>query len=184
MRAIEVLHEEHRWIARMLALLQDLVRRALPVGHLDPAATSELLALFAHFADGLHQQREEEVLFPRLLTRARSTEERLTIGRMAADHEKERRHLQGMHANLLGAIYGEPLSLREFAREAELYVELQRRHMIQETTVLLPLAERLLDRRDDDEMVDSFVRLEGDPQALREVLRRIRELCGRLEASP
>ena len=49
-----------------------------------------------------------------------------------------------MRENLLGAVQGEPLCVREFGREADEYMALHRAHMQRESEQLLPLVERLL----------------------------------------
>ena len=177
----DILREEHRWVLRMLDCLERVIALSVQRGQLDSTASVELLSLFAYFADGLHQQREERCLFPRLLTRASSVDERVEIGKLCGDHEQERHLMQGLNENLLGAIYGEPLSLREFAREARAYVELHRQHLAHENLRLLPLAERLLSHEDDESIVQGFRRLESEgPQELRRVFERIQTLSERL----
>src|SRR5262245_23587559 len=99
-----VLREEHRWILRMLQCLERLTLASEREQRLDAACAAELLALFTHFADGLHQEREERHLFPRLLARARSPLERQAIGRLCGEHEEERRVLARITHGLLGAI--------------------------------------------------------------------------------
>src|SRR5262245_52760820 len=124
----EVLREEHRWILRMLQCLERLAGNSEHEGRLDAAGAAELLALFTYFADGLHQEREERYLFPRLLARASSANERVDIGRLCGEHEEERRAMGRMNQALLGAIYGQGRSLVEFRREALRYAALHRDH--------------------------------------------------------
>lgn len=181
MWSTDVLREEHRWILRMLQCLERIAVLAERDGRLDAAGTAELLALFTHFADGLHQEREERYLFPRLLARARSVTERTDIGRLCGEHEEERRALARMSQSLLGAVYGRPTSLREFQREALRYAQLHRSHVLHENQALLPLAEQLLTAEDDEAVMGGFVDLEhGGPQRLKQVFERIRGLCARL----
>jgi hemerythrin-like domain-containing protein len=183
----DVLREEHRWILCMLQSLERLTLASERDQRLDAACAGELLALFTFFADGLHQEREERYLFPRLLARARSPEERMDIGRLCGEHEEERRVMARMNQVLLGAVFGQTQSLREFQRAALRYVAMQRRHLQHENQALLPLAEQLLTREDDEATMQGFVDLEhGSPQKLKQVFERIQYLCGRLgiEAAP
>ncbi len=180
MGTIDVLREEHRWIQRMLACLERLSDESERRGRLDGNA-AELMALFTHFADGLHQDREEVCLFPRLLARARSLAERSDISRLCGQHEEERRAMGRMNGELLGAIFGETRSLRDFQREARLYVDLQRGHLLHENQALLPLAESLLTREDDETVMQGFVSLEHERAVkLKPIFERIRALCSRL----
>jgi len=177
----DVLREEHRWILRMLACLERVGADSEQRGHLDAESAAELMALFTHFADGLHQDREERCLFPRLLTRARDVAERSDIARLCGEHEEERRAMSRMNGELLGAIFGETRSLLDFQREARRYVQLQRGHILHENQVLLPLAELLLTCEDDETVMQGFVRLEHDgPVKLKGIFERIGALCSRL----
>ncbi len=181
MWSTDVLREEHRWILRLLQCLERVVADSELQGRIQPEGAAELMALFTHFADGLHQEREERCLFPRLLTRARSVSERMDIGRLCGEHEQERRILARMGRELLGAIYGDTRSLQEFRREARRYVELQREHLARENRELLPLAEFLLTPEDDEAVTRGFASLEGGgPEGPRRIFQRIETLCTRL----
>jgi len=173
-----VLREEHLWIMRMLQCMERLILDCEREQRLDPSRAAELMALFAHFADGLHQEREERHLFPRLLSRARSPDERMEIGRLCGEHEEERRAMARMCQSLLGAIFGQSRSLREFQRDGLRYVAMQRHHIQHENAALLPLAEQLLTSADDEAVMQGFVELEhASPQKLKQILARIQALC-------
>lgn len=185
MWSTDVLREEHRWILRMLQCLERVSVGAERDGRLDAASASELMALFTYFADGLHQDREERYLFPRLLARARSVAERLEIARLCGEHEQERRAMLRMNQELLGAIYGESRSLRDFEREALRYVALHREHVLHENRAVLPLADSLLTPADDEAVMQGFLCLEHEgPQRLKQIFERIRHLCGHLGIDP
>ena len=86
-----------------------------------------------------------------------------------------------MNHDLLGAIYGEARSLRDFRREALAYAFLQREHVLHENRTLLPLADQLLRPEDDETVMHGFIALEHDgPEALKRVFERIQALCSRL----
>jgi hemerythrin-like domain-containing protein len=177
----DILREEHRWIQRLLQCLEAVSLDSERRGRLEAESTAELLALLTHFADGLHQEREECCLFPRLLARARTVTERTDIGRLCGEHEEERRAMGRLGHELLGAIWGESRSLLDFQREARRYVELQRSHLAHENRELLPLAETLLTPEDDQAVLRGFTALETrGPAELRQVFRRIEALCARL----
>jgi hemerythrin-like domain-containing protein len=185
MWSIDVLREEHRWILVMLACLERVLADSERRGHLEADGASELLSLLTRFVDGLHQEREERHLFPRILLRARSVVERVEIGRLCGAHEEERRALGRMGRELLGAIYGDPRSLADFRREARRYVQLQRAHLAHENRDVLPLAEFLLTPEDDRVIVQGYSDLEPEgPEPLRQVFRRVEALAERLGVPP
>ena len=181
----DVLREEHRWILRMLQCLERVCLDCEQKGRLEAEGTAELMALFTHFADGLHQEREERFLFPRILARARCVNERTDVGRLCGEHEQERQALARMTQELLGAIYGEARSLRGFLMAARRFIELQREHLLHENRELLPLADQLLTAEDDQAVLSGFASLEdlglGDPKR---ILRRIENLSVQLGVVP
>jgi len=180
LEALEVLREEHRWIVRLLDALERVVAHARRSGRLDAQATVEILALFTHFADGLHQRREESCLFPLLLTRARDVEERLALARLCGQHERERVALRTLCERLLGAIYGAPHDLRVFLHEAEAFLALHRGHVAEEERQLLPHAERLLTAEDDEHLLAGFAALEREGPDPEWIGRRVLGVCERL----
>ena len=183
MQTTKILLEEHVWIRRLLECLEKLAGDSSETGTVDAEASAELLLLFQEFADGWHQEGEEQYLFPRLLARS-SAEEGAVIRGLLKEHESEVQLMLSMRSNLLGAEHGESLSLREFVRQAREYVELQRKHMAKETAVVLPLAERLLTAADDQAIMEGIDGLlSGGPQARERVFERVRGLCERLEVS-
>lgn len=180
MQSIEVLGREHHWIRHMLDCLDKLVERCEMTGRLDANTAPELLALFDYFADGMHQMKEERFLITRLLHRA-DVSQKGYIGTLLGDHERERRRMQSMRSNLLGAVYGEPLCVREFVGQARTYSELHRKHMAHENVVLLPMATKLLDEEDDRMILEGFRRLEeSSPRTTKEVFGYVEGVCKRL----
>lgn len=162
MRSIDLLRQDHDCIARVLNAFQRLLENGARAGRLESSCALELLTLLGHFADGLHQRREEQALFPRLLARASTVQERLFVGRLAAEHEQDREHFAVMQSTLLGATYGHRMALQDFLRAASRYLDLQRHHMARENALLLPLAESLLTAEDDDWLLRAFASMDAD----------------------
>jgi hemerythrin-like domain-containing protein len=180
MQAIQILDEEHFWIARMLDCLQSIAEGQKETGELDSGSAEELMELFETFADGSHQKKEEQHLFPRLHMHVASKEEALIQG-LASDHKSEVGHMIRMRSTLESAIHGDATSRREFARAAEEFLSLERAHMNKEMHVLYPLARRLLTMEDDKAIVKAFEKLEiSGPAAQERTKARISALCVRL----
>ena len=71
-RAVEVLAEEHRSIACVLDGLERLLRRNVRGEAFDGETAAEILEYLEQVVGGSHQEREEQVVFPRLLERTTS----------------------------------------------------------------------------------------------------------------
>jgi hemerythrin-like domain-containing protein len=160
-RAVEILRADHRCIGALLDAFERVLAASRARAQPLDARAAELLALLRFYADGLHQQREEACLLPRLLARARSVEQRLALGRMCGEHEQERLALRALGQTLLGAIWGSASDLADFQRVAGVFVRDHRRHLLDEERELLPLAERLLEPEDDEAVLAGFAALEG-----------------------
>ncbi len=179
MKTIDTLQREHEWIGWMAECLESLLVRARREARL-PAEAYDLLSLYESFADGRHQDKEEQVLFRELLSAA-DDRDRQVLERLLREHEAERQHMAAMRANALGAVNAEPHSLVEFDRAASEYLALHHAHMRREATVLFPMAARLLDADADERMLREFRRIEGgatDPHALREQILTLRHRVG------
>ncbi len=179
MKSIDLLEREHLWIGWMAESLEAIVGRAQSDGIL-PAEAYDLIMLYEVFADGRHQDKEEQVLFPSLLDAA-DEHERGLLERLLHDHETERSCMASMRSNVLGAVYGEPGCVREFVRDAREYLDLHHAHMMRESEIVFPLAERLFTAEDDRRCVEQFETIEGgadDPHGMREQILHLRQRIG------
>lgn len=161
MQATAILKEEHDVIERVLAMLESVVSaanrgRPLPV---DFARWS--IGFFRQFADGCHHHKEEEALFPLLVKRG-LPKEGGPVGVMLSEHELGRRLIGQMSA----ALDESPPNSRCFADAAAQYVSLLRQHIWKENNVLFQMAERLLSRADDAQLLASYQQTETHATAL------------------
>lgn len=182
--ALEVLREEHRRIASLLDLLECLCDDGRRTGRIEAGPAAELLALFVHFADGLHQEREETCLFTRLFARVHTVAQRQALGRLCGEHEHERRALRVLVESLLGAIYGRSGDLARFLDESTAFVRLHRRHLAEETRELLPLAEEVLTSADDELLLELYRGLERGAPGPDVLDARVRALAQHLRPTP
>ena len=154
-----MLADEHELLERLLSWLEALLARARKRDELDASSMASLVAFFEAMVDGLHQDKEEHILFPGL--RQRATPEILEkVELLFREHQDERRRLEAMRASLEGAAYGEPISLDTFLISARAYLELQREHLRAENDWLLPLIESVLTDEDDQRLSAGFRGLE------------------------
>ena len=122
MWAVETLAEEHRAIAFVLASLEQLLQETLNTDSLDVEAAVEILEYLERVADGSHQDKEEQVLFPKLLERT-SAGARRSVAQLLRDHVHGRRVLEELRANLEGAAYGDALSRDSFVFHGHAYAK-------------------------------------------------------------
>lgn len=182
MKTVEILAEEHRLLTRVLTCLEWLLEETAECDSLDAEVAAKIIDYLEHYADACHQDKEEEVLFPRLIQSA-PAERGGFFRELLGDHESEREQLRDLRQSLQSAVDGDSLSRDIFVLRARAYVDLQRFHIQQEDQILLPLAEEYLGRADDAEMLVDFRRIERrhfgpepcDPQ---EVVDAIGELLG------
>lgn len=159
MKTLQALARDHRVLHDLLDRLELELDLCVAHGDVDAECVDRLVDYFEREVDGLHQDKEERVLLPRLLRRA-PEEDAATLRALAHDHALERRCLEAMRRQIEGAAYGDPGSLAAFVRAGRAYVEHQRRHSDWEQRAIFPLAERILTPRDDRAMLAGLKRLE------------------------
>lgn len=159
MRAIRTLCEEHQALREVLCALERILDCQLEHDRLEADLALDVLQWLERCIDGLHQDREELGLFPRLVERA-SDPAREVLGELMRWHEEERRRLGEMRERIEGAAYGDGFCRDAFTVAARAYIEIQRRHSTVEDARLLPLAERVLTPGDDALILAEYERLE------------------------
>jgi hemerythrin-like domain-containing protein len=136
--ATAILRHEHEAIVLALRILAEIDRHA--IAH-DPVERQDLQALvdfLAEFADTCHHGKEEQLLFPRLAQTGNPQVQHM-IERLLPEHARGRHWIAKMRQAL------QPLRSEAFHDAARGYAQLLLAHIEQENTVLLPMAERLLD---------------------------------------
>lgn len=159
MKALHQLTLEHAAIGALIARFEAEIQEAVRTGEADAEAIDRLLGFFEREVDGHHQDKEEEVLLPRLLARAEGEDLRL-LRSLRDDHARQRKLLAHMRNQVEGVTYGEPNSLAILVRDAGRYVRHQREHSTWEQRTLFTLARRLLGPSDDRALLIGFRRLD------------------------
>jgi hemerythrin-like domain-containing protein len=159
MRAIQILCDEHEALREVLDALELVLDGQRVDDQLDGELAFDALQWFERFVDGLHQDREELGLFPRLEQRA-PEETRRVLEELMRWHSDERRRLEEMRAQIEGAARGDPWSRDLFTDAARAYIEVQRKHSQVEDARLIPLARSVLTPEDDDLILAEYERLE------------------------
>jgi hemerythrin-like domain-containing protein len=161
MHTTEILKGEHRLHSRLLDALEALVDRAASPTDLDGSLVRRLLAFFDLYVDGLHQEKEERALFPQLIGRIGHLEVP-EVERLEAHHQRDRRLLVNLRNLVESSVPTDPERAETFVTGARAYVALQRRHMLEEDSRLIPLALETLTFADDRAVRAGFRRLERE----------------------
>jgi hemerythrin-like domain-containing protein len=149
--ATDILRDEHQVILRALLSVETAARRLGAGGALPEGMWTGMISWLRAFADRNHHAKEEKALFPAMI-KAGVPAEGGPIAVMLEEHAEGRALLATMYA-------GEPI---DQAAAAHRYIRLLRDHIDKENDVLFPLANALLDERDQAEVSREFANLEAE----------------------
>ncbi len=159
MKALQVLTREHAAIAACCARFEAEIDGIIGRCEVDAEALDRLLYFFEVQVDGHHQEKEERIFLPRLLSRAAAEDVR-ALRALLDDHGEQRKLLAEMRNQIEGVTYGEPNSLAVLVRAAQRYLRAQREHSTWEQAVLFSRAQHILGPRDDRAILNGFRRLD------------------------
>ena len=161
MTPTQVLKDEHEGILSMLGVFEKILGTmaspaSIPAQHLD-----DILDFFKEFIDTCHHGKEERFLFP-ALQKAGVSREGGPIGVMLEEHEAGRKYVRQMR-DIKKKLSDElPNASDEFAGTARLYIDLLRSHIQKENMVLFQMADKVLSKKEQDQLVEQFDRLEKE----------------------
>ncbi len=139
------LRAEHERVRLAVACLDTLAAQVLDGRALVREDALDVLRYLELAVDRMHQDKEERVLFPALL-RTNHLAER--ICGLICDHDAERRVLARLQRAMGDTCDENARGSRFFALLAQEYCRAEAAHAEVEDTVLLPLADELIDPRD------------------------------------
>ena len=152
---LKIIRDEHRALAAMLRSLSMLLAEHRRHGTLpDFVVLRAMLFYIDEFPERLHHDKESALLFPML--RRRSDDAAGVLDRLDREHAQGEHAIRQLeHALLAFEVLGE--SRREaFEQAVQSYVEFYLAHMRVEEREVLPLAERVLQPEDWQELDAAF----------------------------
>ena len=175
--ALALLKDEHRSMAAVIHALQFLVRRMEQGKPAPPDLIKAIVQYLTHFPEHLHHPAEDRFIFAPL--RARTSEAAEVLDLLEKEHAespiREKRLLGAMQA--LNAQSADAIG--QFDRVVQDYANFYWAHMMREETIVLPLAERLLNAGDWEAAAKGF-EANADPmfggdtaQDFKDLFRRI-----------
>jgi hemerythrin-like domain-containing protein len=138
-RAIELIKNEHRALARMLGAMQALIARYRDAGgELNFELFDAMLRYIENVPDRLHHPKEDQVLFPALVRRA--SEGKKLVGELERDHARGEPMITALRGAFHAFSYGTVNGLNQLATAVDEFAEFYWDHMSREEQQLLPLA--------------------------------------------
>jgi hemerythrin-like domain-containing protein len=152
--ATDVLRREHRDIALVARVAEELLYRRATDTKVGIREMPAMTNYFLRFADYLHHAKEEAVLFPAIL---RHDANQLSIlDTLLTDHQ----HLRAILSRLVHAVEdGDPAAYFDALQG---YLILVRSHMRHENEELLPQADRLIPREEQEALAGQLILLQTE----------------------
>ena len=161
MKATDELRKEHEGILLMLHILEAVSQKIQQGDRIDPGDLDNMVEFLSVFADKCHHGKEEDFLFPTLEASGIPSKGG-PIGVMLEEHKIGRSLIAKLKESVNLYRSGEEKAPAEFTAAAGEYIELLRQHINKENNILFPMADRVLDFSKDDDLFNSFEKLEKD----------------------
>lgn len=145
MIGITILVDEHKNILNFTNILEERLVYALETGKIDTDYFRKCIRFIRQYADGHHHQKEEGLLFEKMMEELGEVAEKLVRGGMLVEHDLSR-FTVGEWERALAAYDEDPTALNklDILSHGMAYVYLLRRHATKEDDVLYPFAEKNL----------------------------------------
>jgi DUF438 domain-containing protein len=152
----ELLVGEHEMIERAMGVLRGELEKVDAAAH-DPWTLQRAIDFLLEFGDRIHNQKEEQVLFPLMVERG--IPESGPIRVMLMEHEAERTLLQDMFAQADTLAQMPPEARAEYRRRGFEYLTIRAEHIWKENDVLYPMGRRVFSEEDGRYLVGEFQRI-------------------------
>jgi hemerythrin-like domain-containing protein len=156
-RVTHILKAEHRVIEQVLDCLEMIAQKARSDGRIERDSASEVVRFLRGFADACHHGKEEDRLFPAMVSKGVPGDVG-PVGVMLAEHDQGRAAVREMDA-LVSVDGGDP---EAFATVALGFVELLRDHILKEDNILFPMADSVLSEDDQSALLGEFEYVESE----------------------
>ncbi|MFO0761946.1 MAG: hemerythrin domain-containing protein [Byssovorax sp.] len=153
MKSTDILVEEHNVILKALAVLGALADRASRGEPVDRAPVERLVTFFREFADRFHHAKEENELFPFMVS-CGMPRNAGPIAVMLHEHEQGRA-LVGKIADAASKLDSSD-GRGQFADAAHGFEDLLTHHIMKENEILFPMGARLMNAEADDRLMVAF----------------------------
>jgi hemerythrin-like domain-containing protein len=161
MRPTEILVKEHDAILVMLEILRAVSTRLEKKEHVESEHLPQIVEFIQVFADKCHHGKEESLLF-KSMVKAGLPEKGGPVSVMLSEHGMGRDFVRNMDAAASAFAKGDKSAADRFAQNARGYVSLLSQHIQKENNVLFPMADRVIPREEQSQLIDDFERVETE----------------------
>lgn len=180
MNPTQVLMEEHRLIERVLTSLERATNRLGRGEDVYMRFFAGTAYFIKGFVDDCHHRKEEQVLFPALVSKGFSKDTG-PIALLIEEHEVGRHLTQAMKQALEKYMGGDEKASENVVKNAMEYVKLMRQHIHKEDSKLFPVVNKAIPADQQQEMYAIFTQVEYDRDG-EELQAKYHGLVERLES--
>lgn len=180
MNAIDIMMEEHRYIERMLLVVRKACYRLLKGEEVNYDDFNLMIKFIRNYADGHHHNKEEIMLFNRMVENLGALGEKTIKNGMLVEHDLGRFHVKALDEALVNLKNGNEEAKLDVISNAVSYASLLERHINKEDNVIYKFAQRELNK-EVLEMIDvECVNYENENTSVKdENIKILKELEGK-----
>ena len=157
----KILEAEHRLVLEVADAADAECRHIEATGTVRADLAGDMIGFFRYFADGLHDPKEEDLLYARCHRRG-MTDQDEPLEQMLGEHEWCRGKLDGMEQTLERIDTNDRAAALDFAGRLSEYVEVVRCHIQVEEDVFFDTAQHYLTQQDRKELTEEFEAVHWD----------------------
>lgn len=146
MSAIELMKNEHEYIKRMLSVVRNMCMEFIDNDKLEYEDFLNVIDFIRNFADGHHHNKEEIILFNRMVDNIDTIGEKLITHGMLVEHDLGRLYISNLEKSLEQFKLGYYEAKLDIIANAVSYTNLLSSHIDKEDRVIFEFANRELDR--------------------------------------
>ncbi|NTV91453.1 MAG: hemerythrin domain-containing protein [Clostridiales bacterium] len=156
MDGINHLIEEHVLLRRMLTAIRKMCYDSVKKNRIDFEDFEKMMEFVNKFADTLHNTKEEEILYPRMLEEIGEAAEKIIKNDMLVDHERARDYIRDLAEALEKHKAGNVVSIIDIIANAVSYANLMGTHIKKEKGELFALAKKQMSKESLEQINDEF----------------------------
>jgi len=160
-KATDILKHEHQIILMVLDAARKEAQHLQQSGLIEEKTIQEYLDFFRNFADRCHHVKEEDLFFVKMEQRGIPNQGG-PVAVMLAEHDQGRKHLKAISEALPEAVEGKVQAVDAISNHLLGYVELLKSHIYKEDHILYPMADRIFNAQDQDQLIKDFDRVEAE----------------------
>ncbi|MBW6409273.1 hemerythrin domain-containing protein [Clostridium weizhouense] len=144
MNAIDIMMEEHRYIERMLNVVRNACFKLLKEDKVNYDDFYSMINFIKNYADGHHHNKEEIILFNRMVENLGALGEKTIKNGMLVEHDLGRLYIKNLEEALENLNVGDEEAKLDVIANAISYTHLLKRHIEKEDNVIYKFAQREL----------------------------------------